>query len=143
MRIWVNTVFILISLKTEIARSARVPKLQGRRAEDALAEPYLVQKILLICLQQTTKFSVKVVNLETIIDMQSWCRIYPLNGSRRIRAKTKLHKKPREACKSSLKPRGSLKSFTLTIPWNSAKPVKIFPGIIVRRHHTDLKKWYC
>ena len=32
---------------------------------------------------------------------------------------------------------GSLKSFTLTIPWNSAKPVKIFPGIIARRHHTD------
>ena len=30
--------FILISLKTEIARSARGPKLQGPRAEDALAE---------------------------------------------------------------------------------------------------------
>ena len=29
---------------------------------------------------------------------------------------------------------GSLKSFTLTIPWNLAKPVKIFPGIIARRH---------
>ena len=57
--------------------------------------------------------------------MQSWCRILPLNGSRRIRAKTKLHKKPREACKSSWNPRGILKSFTLTIPWNSAKLVKI------------------
>ena len=34
------------SLKTEIARSARGPKLQGPRAEDALAEPYLVHKIL-------------------------------------------------------------------------------------------------
>ena len=34
---------------------------------------------------------------------------------------------------------GSLKSFTQTIPWNLAKPVKIFPGIIVRRHHTDRK----
>ena len=31
-------------------------------------------------------------------------------------------------------------SFTLTIPWNLAKPVKIFPGIIVRRHHTDQKQ---
>ena len=39
MRIWVNTVFILTSRKTEIARSARGPKLQGPRAEDALAEP--------------------------------------------------------------------------------------------------------
>ena len=27
---------------------------------------------------------------------------------------------------------GSLKSFTLTIPWNSAKLVKISPGIIAR-----------
>ena len=32
---------------------------------------------------------------------------------------------------------GSQKSFTLTIPWNLARPVKIFPGIIVRLHHTD------
>ena len=30
--------------------------------------------------------------------------------------------------------------FTLTIPWNLAKPVKIFPGIIVRLHHTDQKQ---
>ena len=44
----------------------------------------------------------------------------------------KLHKKPREACKSSWNPRGILKSFTLTIPWNSAKLVKISPGIIAR-----------
>ena len=61
----------------------------------------------------------------------------PLNGSRRIRAKTKLHKKPRETCKSSWISRGILKSFTLTIPWNSAKLVKISPGIIARLHHTD------
>ena len=32
---------------------------------------------------------------------------------------------------------GSLESFTLTIPWNSAKLVKISPGIIARLHHTD------
>ena len=42
----INTVLILISLKTEIARSARRRKSQGLRAEDAMAEPYLVQKIL-------------------------------------------------------------------------------------------------
>ena len=35
---------------------------------------------------------------------------------------------------------GVVKSFTLTIPWNLAKPVKILPGIIVRRHHTDQKQ---
>ena len=62
------------------------------------------------------------------------------NGSRRIRARPKLRKKPREACKSSWSPRGNQKSSTLTIPWNLAKPVKIFPGITVRRHHTDQKQ---
>ena len=61
----------------------------------------------------------------------------PLNGSKGIRAKTKLHKKSRETCKRSLNPRENQKSFTLTIPWNSAKLVKILPGIIARPHHTD------
>ena len=32
---------------------------------------------------------------------------------------------------------GSLKSFTLTIPWKLASPVINYPGIIVRQHHTD------
>ena len=32
--------------KTEIASSVREPKVQGPRAEDAMAEPYFVQKIL-------------------------------------------------------------------------------------------------
>ena len=61
----------------------------------------------------------------------------PLNGSRHIRAKPKLHKKPSEACTSSWNPIGNLKSFTLTIPWNSAKLVKISLGIIARLHHID------
>ena len=43
---WVSTVFILISLKTEIAVNG--PKLQVPRAEDAMAEPYLLQKTLVI-----------------------------------------------------------------------------------------------
>ena len=38
--------FILISLKTEIATSARGLKLQGPRAEDAMVEPYLVLKFV-------------------------------------------------------------------------------------------------
>ena len=68
--------------------------------------------------------------------MQLWCKTWPPKGSRHIRAKQKLHKKPREACKSSWSQIGSLKLFTLTIPWKSAKPVKFFPGIIVRQHLT-------
>ena len=39
-----STMLKLTSPKTEIARSARGPKLQGPRAEDALAELYLVLK---------------------------------------------------------------------------------------------------
>ena len=54
-----------------------------------------------------------------------------------IQAKQKLHRKPREACKSSWNPKGNQKSFTLTVPWNSAKLVKISIGIIARPHHTD------
>ena len=46
VRTWVSTVFILISLRTEIARSASGPKLQGLRAEDAKAKPYLELTIL-------------------------------------------------------------------------------------------------
>ena len=72
--------------------------------------------------------------------MQLWCRTWPPNGSSHIRAKQKLRRKHKGACKSSWSQRGNLKSFTLTIPWNSAKLVKIFPGIIVRRHHTDQKQ---
>ena len=72
--------------------------------------------------------------------MQSWCRTCPPNGSSRIRAKRKLLRKHKGACKSSWSRIGRLKSFTLTIPWNLAKSVKIFPGIIVRRHHTDQKQ---
>ena len=42
----VNIMFILISLRTEIERSASGPKLQGLRAEDAMAMPYLELYIL-------------------------------------------------------------------------------------------------
>ena len=44
---------------------------------------------------------------------------------------------PEKLAKVSWSPRGNQKSFTLTIPWNLAKLVKISPGIIARLHHTD------
>ena len=44
VRIWVSTAFVLICLKTEIARSVNGPKLQGSHAEEAMAKPYLVLK---------------------------------------------------------------------------------------------------
>ena len=50
-------------------------KYKGPRAEGALSKPYFVQKMLVICSQQITRSSVTIANLETITDMQSWCRI--------------------------------------------------------------------
>ena len=47
--------------------------------------------------------------------MKWWCRTWPLNGSSRIRAKQKLLRKYKGACKSSWSPRGNHKSVTLTI----------------------------
>ena len=44
--------------------------------------------------------------------------------------------KKKRAYKSSWSRRRTLKSFTRTIPWSLAKPVKTCPGIIVRRHLT-------
>ena len=70
------------------------------------------------------RYAVVVQDLAT-----QWIQAYP--------CKKQLHKKPREACKSSWNPTGNQKSFTLTIPWNSEKLVKIFPGIIARLHHID------
>ena len=72
--------------------------------------------------------------------MHSWCRTWPPKGSSPIRAKQKLLRKHKGACKSSWSQIGNLKSFTLTIPWNLGKPVKISPGIIARLHHTDRRQ---
>ena len=70
------------------------------------------------------RYAIVVQDLTT-----QWIQSYP--------CKTKLHRKHKEACKSSWSQKRNLKSFALTIPWNSAKLVKISPGIIARLHHTD------
>ena len=75
------------------------------------------------------------MNLETITNLQWWCKTLLLNGFNLIRAKQTLHRKLKGACKSSWSRQGNQKSFTLTVHWILAKPVKIFPGIIVRQHH--------
>ena len=74
------------------------------------------------------RYAVVVQDLAT-----QWIHGYPCKTK-------KLLRKHKGACKSSWSQKGNLKSFTVTIPWNSAKPVKIFPGITVRRHHTDRKQ---
>ena len=58
-----------------------------------------------------------------------WIQAYP--------CKNKTSQETQRSLKSSWNPRGSLKSFTLTTPWNSEKLVKTFHGIIARLHHID------
>ena len=50
--------------------------------------------------------------------------------SKRFRAKTKLHKKPREAYKSSWNPIGILKSFTLTTCEDIFEPLDVYTTLI-------------
>ena len=72
------------------------------------------------------RYAIVVQDLAT-----QWIHSYP--------CKTKTLRKHKGVCKSSWSRIGSPKSFTLTIPWNLAKLVKILPGIIVRHHRTDRK----
>ena len=60
-----------------------------------------------------------------------------LSKSNHVHLKQKLLRKRRRAYGSFWSRRVNQKSFTLTIPWNFANPVKIFPKIIVRQRHTD------
>ena len=46
----------------------------------------------------------KIVNLETITGMQSWCRTWPPNGSRHIRAKTKTSQETQRSLQKFLEP---------------------------------------
>ena len=67
-------------------------------------------------------------------------RIWQLNGFNHTCSKQKLLRKQRTAYKSSWSRRGNQKSFTLSIPWNSAKLLKTYLGIIVRQHLTVQKQ---
>ena len=45
-----------------------------------------------------------IANLETIIDMQSWCKIQPPNGSRHIRVKHKISQETQRSLQKFLEP---------------------------------------
>ena len=75
------------------------------------------------------RYAVVVQDLAT-----QWIQSYP------CKTKTSHETQRKEVCNIFWSQIGNQKSFTLTIPWNLAKFVKIFPGIIVRLHHTDQKQ---
>ena len=122
--------FYPLSRRTEIATSAWEPRLQGLLAESVLVQSCLERKILVTQYLWITKFSVKDVNLETIIDTLLWYKIWQHTGYNHTHAKQKLLRKRRRACKSSWSRGGNQKSLTLAILQNLANLVKIFPGII-------------
>ena len=73
------------------------------------------------------RYAVVVQDLAT-----QWIQAYP--------CKNKTSQETQRSLQKFLEPERKPTSFTLTIPWNSAKPSKISPGIIARRHHTDRKQ---
>ena len=74
------------------------------------------------CSQRITKFSVKDVNLETIIDTLLWYKIWQLQWLQSYPCKTKTSQETQKSLQKFLEPTGNQNSFTLTIPWNLAKP---------------------
>ena len=70
------------------------------------------------------RYAVVVQDLAT-----QWIQAYP--------CKNKTSQETQRSLQKFLEPDRNPQSFTLTIPWNSAKFVKISPGIIARLHHTD------
>ena len=100
MRTFVSTVSTIISLKTEIARSARQQNLQGLRAGDAMVEPYLMLKILVTWIKADHKvlsegcesrnnhrYAVVVQDLAT-----QWIQSYPCKNKTSQEAQRSLQK---------------------------------------------------
>ena len=132
--------FILTSLKTEIARSARGPKSQGPRAEDAMADPYLVQiffgdlitadhKVLSEGCESRNnhRYDIVVQELAT-----QWIQSYP--------CKTKTSQETQRSLQKFLEPDGKPKVIYTANSLEFGKACEDFPGIIVRLHHTDRKQ---
>ena len=139
MRIWVSTVFHTHFPKDrncEICKRTKITRAPCRRRKGG-------------AVPRAEKFGDLITSDHKVLSDNCECRNnhrYPVAGlshsmDRSISVlKIKLHKKLKESCKKSWSPIGSPKSFTLTIPWNSAKLVKIFPGITARPHHSDQKQ---
>ena len=135
-----NIVFILTSRQTEIARSARGPKSQGHRAEDALAESYFVQEKfgdLITADHKVLSDNLRISKQSPICSRDARFG-HPMDPVVSVQNKN-FSGNTEKLAKVPGNPKGILKSFTLTVLWNLAKPVKIFPGIIVRQHRTVRK----
>ena len=80
----------------------------------------------------------KVVNLETIIDVQSWCKTWPPNGSSRIRAKQKLLRETERGLQKFLEP---IRKPEVVYTDNSLEFGKACEDLFLESlHHTDRKQ---
>ena len=127
VRIWVSTVLRLICLKIEIAKSVKRTKITRapcrRRNGEAVPRAEKIGDLITAdhkvlsdnCESRNNhRYAVVVQDLAT-----QWIQAYP--------CKTKISQETERSLQKFRNPIRNQKSFTLTIPWNSAKPVKISP----------------
>ena len=114
-----------LTQETEIAKYASEPRRRTCEAVPRAEKSVTWQK-------QITKFFLKVVNLETITDMQSWYTILPLNGYNLTRAKQKLLRRRKIVHENFWSRHRNQKLFIRTIQWYWANLVKNCQGIIER-----------
>ena len=140
LRIWVSTVFILISLETEIARSVRGPKLQGPHAEERNGEAVpraenfgdLItadHKVLSDNCESRNNHRYAVVVQDSATQ---WIQSYP--------CKTKTSQETQRSVQKFLEPDRKPKVIYTVNSLELTVSVKNYPGIIVRQHHTDQKQ---
>ena len=127
VRIWVNTVFILISLRTKITR-APCRRRNGEAVPRAANFGDLItadHKVLSDNCESRNnhRYAVVVQDLAT-----QWIQAYP--------CKNKTSQETQRSLQKFLEPERKPKVIYMTIPWNSANLVKISLGIIARLHHT-------
>ena len=131
VRIWVNTMFMLISLKTEIARSVKGLTLRTLWSVVIKSPEFFSTKYGSIASSAWDLY-----NLSCAFPHNHQYAVVVQDPSISVQKQNFTRNPEKEACESSWNPRGNQKSFTVTIPWNSAEFGKISLGIIARLHHT-------
>ena len=113
--------------KCEICRRAKITRAPCRkRAGEAIPRANFGDLI-------TADHKVLIEGCESRIDHR-YAVVVQDSATQWIQSYSCKSREQKTACRNSWGRRGNKKSFTLTIPWNFAKPVRTCPGIIVRRH---------
>ena len=135
----VSTVYVRTFRRTLIVISAWRRKERGLLAGDVLVKSGPERNILVTWFQRFTKFSVKKVNRETIIDTLLWYESWQHSGYNHTQVQQKLLRKRRRACKSFGADKETKSHLHWQFLWIWQNPVETYPGIIVRQRHTNRK----